>query len=274
MKPRRRWRPSPNKSAESGLLRTVQAKHGAFTVDTRDEFIAAPLASTGEYSEEELALLTAHTLPDADILVVGAHIGAFVVPLSRVCRKLVAVEANPSTFELLKLNVLQNRLENVALRNGAAAEHAGLVQFLCGTRNSGGSKRVPVKARDDYYYDNPEQIEVQTFRLDDIEGEFHLIHMDIEGSEVFALRGAQRLLGCCKYLSVEFISHHLTHVAGVTVDEWLEPIEPHFNAMLLPGSTALNRPHIVLERADWREMLQGIVDAGVGIEEIIFWSHA
>ena len=255
-------------------LALAKTKHGDFVVDTRDQFIGRRLLTEGEYSAEELALLTTCAKSNEDILVVGAHIGALVIPLSRHCRSLVAVEANPHTFRLLEENVRINERANVRCLFAAASDSSQPIEMLCGTANSGGSKRTPLHERPDYVYDNPERVLVPAVRLDDVcdEGPFSLLHMDIEGSEVFALRGATRVLGLTKYLSVEFIGHHLTHVAGVTVDEWLAPIRAAgFNMMLLPGDSKLKRPHIAIQPADWREMLQGIVDAGVGIENLVFW---
>lgn len=256
------------------MIKEVLAKHGRFVIDTRDRFVGGRLVNEGTYGDEELAVLGLCLTPESDALVVGAHIGALAIPLSRQCRRLVAIEANPFTFQLLERNVVLNERANIEVRYGAASDAVGEIDFLCGTDNSGGSKRVPAKYYEEYYYDNPERVRVPTFRLDDLRGPFDLIHMDIEGSEVFALRGAQELLPRVKYLSVEFISHHLTNVADVTVEEWLAPIRPHFNKMLLPGCAKNNRPHIFLDPQDWREMLQNIVDAGAGIEELIFWKHA
>jgi FkbM family methyltransferase len=252
----------------------IAAKHGRFWIDPRDEFIGRRLEADGEYQEEELALLMTCLDPEKDAIVVGAHIGAFVVPMAKRCRWLVAVEANPDTCNLLVKNLIENQVGNVDVRYGAADQAGGKrLDFLCGTTNSGGSKRVPKTVRDDYVYDQPATVQVPTWKLDFLCSGMSpsLIHMDIEGSEVFALRGAQELLARTEYLSVEFISHHLTHVAGVTVDEWLAPIRPHFNHMLLPGDAKLKRPHAALEPADWKELLQSIVDAGVGIENLIFW---
>lgn len=249
-------------------------KHGLFKVDPRDEFIGRKLIETGEYQPEELAFLSQHVTPESNVLIVGAHIGAFAIPLSRLCGSLIAVEANPHTYNLLVDNVALNRCANIDTREFAASDTDGeALTFLCGTANSGGSKRLPVRQRADYVYDDPEMVTVFTRTLDSLFGAlpFSLVHMDIEGSEVFALRGAQRVLSHTQFLSVEFISHHLTHVAGVTVEEWLEPIRPHFNMMAVPGSTERKRPHIFLEPEDWHEMLQNIVDSGAGVEGLMFW---
>lgn len=255
-------------------LALAKTRHGNFVVDTRDRYVGGKLLADGGYSEEELALLVTCCSADQDVLVVGAHIGALAIPLSRKCRSLVAVEANPYTFRLLEENVRINERANIRCIHAAASDSGQPIELLCGTVNSGGSKRAPLHERPDYVEDNPERVLVPAVRLDDVcdEGPFALLHMDIEGSEVFAMRGASRVLSVTRYFSVEFISHHLTHVAGVTVDEWLAPIrQSGFNAMLLPGSAKLNRPSIALEPEDWHEMLQSIVDAGVGIENLVFW---
>lgn len=252
----------------------VRTRQGDFVVDPEDEFIGQRMLREGAYAPNELALLASQITPESDVLICGAHVGAFAVPLSKWCKALVAVEANPVTYQILLMNLKLNECHNVEAHFGAVNDTDDKpLQFLCGTHNSGGSKRVPLHARADYTYDNPMEVSVPTLVLDKLCAgwQFDLMHLDIEGSEVFALRGAQTLLPHVKYLSVEFISHHLTHVAGVTVEEWLAPIRPHFNKMLLPGDTGLQRPHVVIEADDWQELLQNIVNADVGVEELIFW---
>lgn len=253
----------------------VNARHGRFHVDPRDKFIAQKLICDGVYSESELEILLTCVKPDRDVVIVGAHIGSLAIPISLHCRTLLAVEANPYTFGMLADNVKLNGRSNIIPLCAAADVETGRqLNFLCGTVNSGGSKRMPKTLRGDYIMDDPERVKVKTVKLDDVCGLLQpsLVHMDIEGSEVFAMRGAPWLLAATEYLSIEFISHHLTDVAGVTVDEWLAPIEEAgFNKVMLPGDATLNRPTLAIEPEDWRPMLQSIVDAGVGIENLIFW---
>lgn len=144
------------------------------------------------------------------------------------CQKVVAVEANPATFELLRMN---RQTINIAASNKEES-----VQFLLSRANLGGSKRVP-KIRWLYYYDNPEIVSVKASSLNAYleERDFHIVVVDTEGSEYFALQGMQEILSNCKVLVVEFLPHHLKNVIGVTVEQFLSVIEPHFSIMTIPS---------------------------------------
>jgi FkbM family methyltransferase len=74
-----------------------------------------------------------------------------------------------------------------------------------------------------YYYDNPEIVSVKASSLDAYleERDFHIVVVDTEGSEYFALQGMQELLSNCRVLVVEFLPHHLKNVSGVTIEQFL-----------------------------------------------------
>ena len=88
-----------------------------------------------------------------------------------------------------------------------------------------------------YFYDNPKVTVVQGVRLDDYlnDHDFDLVFMDIEGSEYFAFLGMQDIFAHAKALIVEFLPHHLIQVAGVTVEQFLAPLMPHFRSLTIPG---------------------------------------
>lgn len=217
----------------------VRTEHGTFAVDPKDRGVGRRLLVDGAYNEAELARLAEYVSADADVLIVGAHVGALAIPLARRCRQLVAVEPNPTSYELLKTNLLLNDIKNVELLNVAASDKAGAIEMLISTANSGGSKRVPKHSRGIYHYDSPDRVKVDAARLDDLLAgrSFQLVLMDIEGSEYFALLGMQTLLKSCPVLAVEFLPHHLRDVAGVTVQQFLEPISPHFDTLTVPSKS-------------------------------------
>ena len=223
----------------SGLL--VDGVHGVFAVDPEDDFVARKLLTTGTYSEPELALATQLTPSNGSVLVVGTHIGALAIPLSRHCDHMIAVEANPRTFALLKLNLLLNGCHNVEAHNVAAADAPGKISFLLNRDNSGGSKRMPKTMDESYVYDEPEIAEVRAEALDSLlqRKTFDLIFMDIEGSEYFAMQGMPNILSRSKTLIVEFVPHHLRNVAGVGPEAFASLIVPHFDWMYLPKYSAL-----------------------------------
>jgi FkbM family methyltransferase len=243
---RRKWRRRARRAAArrerllsfgkfaGGLL--VEGKYGMFAVDAEDDSVGRKLLQAGSYGESDLELARSLVSDRGSVLMVGTHIGALAVPLSRSCGKLVAVEANPRTFRFLKANLLMNECSNVVAHNVAAGDESGRIKFLLSRDNSGGAKRLPKKMDFAYVYDKPEVVEVRSEPLDSLLGResFELVFMDIEGSEVFALKGMQKILSGSRALVVEFVPHHLRNVAGVTVQEFLAPILPHFDCLYVP----------------------------------------
>lgn len=207
-----------------------------FHLDLADRFVSRSLLR-GSYGLAEIERARSFLDGGSRVLVVGAHIGAIAIPLSKHCRQLVAIEPNPDTYASLEINVALNQCSNMTVHNVAANDRREALQFVMNTHNSGGSKRMPRLRHPAYFYDDPRVIEVAGVPLDDFldPPDFDLVFMDIEGSEYFAFLGMQRILAKAATLIVEFLPHHLTRVAGVSVDEFLRPLLPHFDLLTVPS---------------------------------------
>src|SRR5512139_1508203 len=82
------------------------------------------------HAEQEIAGLLKFVKSGDRVLVVGAHIGTLVVPLSQTCREIVAIEANPRSYALLRLNLDMNRVANCRSFNLAASDRRETLEFL------------------------------------------------------------------------------------------------------------------------------------------------
>lgn len=122
----------------------VDTNEGRFAVPVEDMHVGMQLRHMGNYSSHELETLRRMCHPQARILIVGAHIGALAIPLARSCRSVTAIEANPSIFDLLQLNVELSGLKNCRIIQMAASDKAETISFIMNRVNSGGSKRMPV----------------------------------------------------------------------------------------------------------------------------------
>lgn len=199
------------------------------------------------------------------MLVVGANIGTVAIPVAKMCRELWAIEANPHTFELLKLNLKLNDAMNVHALNIMAGEREEETDFILNRTNSGGSKRMPKRMSFVYRYDHPQIVTLKTEALDAVLGEigFSLVFMDIEGSEYFALRGMQKILSRASTLFVEFLPRHLRDVSGVSPEEFVAAIEPHFDSLFIPSKDLkVSRPefkHALRRMYDNNEADAGLV---------------
>jgi FkbM family methyltransferase len=244
----------------------AQTEDGLFVVDAEDRWVGGTLLNYGSFADHEYLLARSLITTDSKVLIVGSHIGTHVVRLSRHCQALTAIEANPATFNLLRLNVLLNECRNVTVHNIAASDKFEKITFLMNRENSGGSKRMPSVPHYHYVYDNPNSVEIDAAPLDSyLNGDqFDLVFMDIEGSEYFALRGMQKILASCKALSIEFFPHHIMDVAGVGIDEFSSVFTPHFEWMYVPGREEL------FPGPDMARQLRTMFDAGEGHEGIYF----
>ena len=214
----------------------VDSYNGLFLVGVEDQVVGKRLISSREYGRDEIERLLSYTDKTSKVLVVGGHIGTVVVPMAKNCQSVTAIEANPRTFRLLKLNLLINGCTNVHAVNVAASDKQEQLQFLLSRTNSGGSKRMPLVRDYMYFFDAPEVIEIVAAPLDELlrDAQFDLVVMDIEGSEYFALRGMPRLLASARVLSMEFIPHHFRNVGGTTIAHLLEQVGPYFTRLFIP----------------------------------------
>ena len=215
----------------------VESKNGTLAVDPRDLEVGLKLRNNGSYGLDEIARINELISTQSNVLVVGAHIGSLVIPIAKNCNKVVAIEANPNNFNLLKTNLHLNKTENVSIHNIAASSKQETIKFQINVVNSGGSKRLPKNNEYMYRYDNPEVIEVQAHSLDEYldDNNFDLVLIDIEGSEYFAMQGMEKILSNCNTLIVEFLPHHLKNVADVTVEQFLSLIPKQFTKLTIPS---------------------------------------
>src|SRR6185369_3602903 len=74
---------------------------GNYLVGVDDAYVGTQLRFQGAYATDEINTLARFCNAQTRLLVVGAHIGALAIPLAKICNAVVAIEANPETFELL-----------------------------------------------------------------------------------------------------------------------------------------------------------------------------
>ena len=244
----------------------AKTNSGIFAVDPEDLAVGRSLLRHGNWCNKEYTQISQYLNRNSKVLFIGAHIGSLVVRVAKHCGKVVAIEANPYTFELLKINITLNNISNCELINIAANDRVESLPFLLNRLNSGGSKREPKVKKEMYYYDDPDYIKVEAVPLDNRlnESYYDLIVMDIEGSEYFALKGMQKILSRSKILQIEFVPHHLKYVSGIGVDDYLSLISPHFDWLHIPSQK------ITIEKSKFEAVLTTMFERNEEDDGIIF----
>jgi FkbM family methyltransferase len=154
--------------------------------------------------------------PGDTVVDVGAGSGTDTLVFSRLVGdggKVIAIEAQPSTFDLLKRTCSVSRLTNVTCVNTAVADRRGTARIECGPIANGNRLVQPGE--------NGESVEVSADSLDAIleplaSGRIDYLKMNIEGAERLALDGMSRTLSRTSHIMV---SCH-DFIASATGNDW------------------------------------------------------
>ncbi len=146
--------------------------------------------------------------PGEVALDIGANLGWYSVILDRLCDpdgRVLAFEPDPESYALLEWNLERNDCARVTPYNIGVGDAPGMITLhrykssnngrhtLLEGSTSGGTVEVPVVRLDAFW---------ETHRLG--ERRIRFMKVDVEGFEIFVLRGAQALLTRCDRLVLEY----------------------------------------------------------------------
>lgn len=194
------------------------------------------------YEPALAATLDTHLdLRSADLMIdIGANIGWYSLLVSRLSQgrcQVFAFEPDPDNFTRLQRNLKLNGIDQVSAFNLAVGEHAATLQLhRYGKSNAGRHSLVDLHAG--------ETIPVQVVSLDEHwsaqalpAGPIRLLKMDIEGYEVFALRGARHLLARCEWLLLEHSPAYLER-SGAGINALIDLLQESGFKPYLPSGNA------------------------------------
>lgn len=214
-----------------------ETQNGYLINTVQDVEIGRSLGFKGAYDISAIEFLKKYIQTKDSIYLIGSHIGALLIPLSKCCKQVYAYEANPDTFKLLNFNIALNGIQNVGTHNFAVGDSKRTIEFYSNSVNSGGSKMKPAKDHYYYNYDAPKTIQVPMLSLDAHVAQTKQekpdgLIVDIEGSEYFALKGMQDALKHSHFLYIEYMPHHLDNVSQVSNAQFFELILPHYSKVI------------------------------------------
>jgi FkbM family methyltransferase len=162
--------------------------------------ISRAIFLTGCYEPNEFCWLDRILGPGMVLIDVGANFGLYTLFASRKVGNrgtVVAIEPSSREFQRLKANVEANALSNVRLLQVAVSDRRGQAKLTVATEEKSGHNTLGAFGYDSVVPED--KVSVRTERLDDLVQEEGLqrvdvVKMDIEGAELFALRGAAEIL--------------------------------------------------------------------------------
>lgn len=152
--------------------------------------------------------VTAHCRRFRTAIVAGANAGFYVPQYADLFESVIAVEPEPTNF--------------LALTRNCQQEHVIKVQAVLGDSRGGVSMRTDCGANCGGYYVNHTG-HIPTLTIDDFGADVDAIHLDVEGFEGIALRGAERTIDRCRpVIMVENIGNESRYgFSGEYVAEFL-----------------------------------------------------
>lgn len=166
-------------------------QHVGWNFPDADAFMVGQLKPDGTYQRANLDAALRYVTDWRCALDGGAHIGTWSKRLAERFETVVAFEPSPDTFECLTTNLSAFGLANVQPRQAALGARAGFIHLALDARardlkNTGA--RYAVEGGD-----------IPVLTIDSLElPALGFLKLDIEGSEVVALEGAQETLDRCK----------------------------------------------------------------------------
>jgi len=155
---------------------------------------------------------------EGDIVVdVGAHIGKYTIIASKMVGsqgKVTAIEAHPVNYDILKKNIVLNKLDNVIALNYAVHSKETKVKLYEPGQEKGFTIYNTIMTDRTLESKNQKYIEVKANTLDSLLVENGInqanwIKIDVEGAEYEVLRGAINILSSSKDISLLIEIHNL-----------------------------------------------------------------
>jgi len=173
--------------------KTVETRHGRFTIFDEDELVGLSLATYGEYSEGEVDVFRKVLRPGDMAIDVGANIGAFTIPMADLVTPsglVYAFEASTANVVLLTENVRQNQCADLVTIMPCAASDKD------GTLKVDKQSALHAYSRKDI---NEGEFEVTCTTIDSLQlPRCKLIKIDVDGHELEVLNGAVETIERCR----------------------------------------------------------------------------
>jgi FkbM family methyltransferase len=149
----------------------------------------------GHYERAEFDMWNRLVPKGATVADIGANIGWYSAHLAAKDKtaRIYAFEPVPDTFKWLQMAIIHNKLPNVVMEQLAIADCSGTMEIYVDPTIAGAASAHPT-----VYQDTSSPVLVPVTTLDEYAATHRLridaIKLDVEGGELAALRGAERVL--------------------------------------------------------------------------------
>ena len=185
------------------IYKQTDARYGRMLYNPNDQYVGRSLDLYGEFSEGEVELFRQVVKPNSVVLDIGANIGCHTVFMAQAMEnsgRIIAIEPQRLTYQMLCANVALNSLFNVQCFNYAVGDTEGTV--LVPVLNP--ASNLNFGGMDVRQFENGEPIKKITIDSLGLPA-CQFIKLDVEGMEILALNGARETVA--EYKPVMYIEN-------------------------------------------------------------------
>ena len=178
------------------------------------DLVTQQIIEFGAHTRPELAFLLSFIEPSDYVYDIGAHIGTFTLPIANKVGnsgKLLAIEGNPTVFELLVRNIISTGNDWVQSYNYLIADSKYRLSHNVVETNTGAGYYLPSDSENAIEAKSLDEILEQTFTP-------RVVKIDIEGMEYIALKNAPILFSKRPIFYIE-ISQPQLQRAGSNINQ-------------------------------------------------------
>lgn len=178
----------------------VEVEPGVRLVLNPADVVDMQVLATGYWERQVWDWVAPHLSPGGSFIDVGAHIGTFTIRAAKIVGKtgrVVAIEPNPNTADLLKFNVAASGWDDVVhVQQSACADEPGRLRLFVGSRINTGIASLSRQNVVEHGASGEAYFEVEVLTLDQIVesvglSRIDVVKIDTEGAETKVLIGAR-----------------------------------------------------------------------------------
>ncbi|MDR0968117.1 MAG: FkbM family methyltransferase [Holosporaceae bacterium] len=204
-----------NRDYKESLYKLCKTNQNLWIAVIRNEYISLHIEKNSVWEPHVTNYLVKNVKPSETVIEIGANIGYYTTLLSKLVGskgKVYSYEANKKVYDLACLSLKMNDLYNiVTIKNIVISDRKGTVDFVsyepsldADIVNIGGSHILTDYGIYDLLYDKTIKT-IKTTSLDEDLPNLKSVdwlRMDIEGSEILALKGARRIINSSPNLKI------------------------------------------------------------------------
>ncbi len=200
----------------------IMINNHKFYIDKHDTAVSQELLLSGKWEEYETGLFKKRIKSGDIVIDIGAHIGYYTLIAAHLVGnkgKVYAFEPDSKNFGILKRNIEENGYKNVILVNKAVTDFSRETNLFLNNENTGDHRIYNSE-------DKRKSVTVRTVTLDEFfrnkAKRVDLIKMDIQGSEMRAFKGGQKIIKMNKNIIIftEFWPQGL-ELSGNSAEEYV-----------------------------------------------------